>query len=233
MNNINQTLKAINLNGSLITLKVVSDDQAEMDLAYRLWYEVQVGELKYPVTVGVNHDTKQIRITPNGSLVFMAIENGICIGTIRTTWDGIAALEFNYKQFLPDTSQAELTKLMILRAYRHTHLLMHLYLNTFHFHEQNMALQPYENIVFSANSNMVSYYKIIGHKLLSEQIQTHPVIKTECYLMGCSRKHFNDICIDGEKIVNGNFLLKAKWGLRYVWYKKFKLFNHSNTNKQT
>ena len=149
----------------------------------------------------------------------MAIDQGKCVGTTRTTWDKKADLEFDYSKYLPHTSQTELTKLVILSSYRHTHLLMHLYMATFDFHKKNFSVQPYENIVFSATPKMLGYYKVIGHQLFANEVFVHSILKTKSYLMGCSREHFETVCEEFKKIIDGNAFIKAKWGLKYWWYK--------------
>jgi hypothetical protein len=217
MHSINQTLRQITIKGQPITIKVISDDQPEMELAYKLWYQVYIEELGYKLVEGVDHEKKTLSLKPNGSLVFLGLDDSNCLATVRTTHQNIP-LEFDYSQADILRPAIEVTKLIAAKGIRHsTSIASYVMIET---QKKNIELYSNYTIVINSAVKMLPFYYLIGFDKISDKI-IHPTIKNESYLMACSKQKFGEVCSDLEKIANGNQLVKAKWGLKHWWYKNF------------
>jgi len=214
-----ESLRNIVINGKTIEIIAIPDHHPLMEKAFRLWYAVYIQELQYPLTDGVDHTNKTLSLPSNGSIVFMAMDGEECVGTIITTCDQVAPPEFEYHKYLGNERNTELTKLIVAKRLRKTSLLLQIFLSAYAFHEKNFSNYPYDNIVFNTNKKMLNYYRVIGHQLVTNEIVIHPKIKNEGYLMYCTRQHFGKVCNELNQIIAGNHLIKAKWAIKYWWYK--------------
>lgn len=217
-----QSLKQININGNLVDIKAVHDDSPSMKDAYKLWYDVYMDELKYDLHELVDHEQRTLGQTPNGSIVFLAYANTICIGTLVATYEAFSMLEYDYSELLPNKKIAQLSRLITNKKYRKTELTAQILIACSDFNLQTGNHQYCDTIVVNCTQKLLPYYYLFGFRSIANKTITHPYTKNRSYLMQCSYETNESVVQQMRKLVKGNKMMRLKWSIKYWWLKNVK-----------
>ena len=215
------TLSTSIINGISVTINVLSDDHSDMELAYRLWYDVYITELNYPLMAGVDHEQKTLRLPPNGSIVFLAMVNNTCVGTLRATYEQYSKLDFEYHQWLPSQKVGELSKLIANKKFRKTELAAQILIACFNYNKNTGKENLYDIVVINSTPRLLKYYSLFGFSKVSEELVIHPDIRNKGYLLKCSKEKNQLVVMELKQIISGNLWLKTKWTIKYWLSKHF------------
>jgi len=215
-NGVRRHLHSLTIRESIIEIWVFSDEQPEVIKAFYLWQQVCVGEYKYNAQYITDVAIYGARPKAKGGLVFMALLNGECIGTIYTLPEVSGTTKFSFGQYLKGKMPIEVSKFVIAKAYRKSPLKVHLMKQT---QDYNKLIYKDYYIVICSSTTMLSFYLIMYFFKVREQKEHHPEVGP-AYMLACTCNQFDKVCNELLKITQGNFPLKVKWALRYWWYKR-------------
>ncbi len=218
---VNQLLDTVIIKGTPVIIKVISDDQPEMELAYRLWYEVFVEELKRTEYEGICHFEKKLKVEPNGSWMFLALTDGKCIGTQRATLSSQVSPEFNYEQYLGKAIFYELSKFAIQKEFRKTNLSAHLINEPYHYCKSNWLIRKFDYVVMNSRLSMIPFYSVFGFKKLHQNSMLHPILNIPIYLMACDTVQSENNVRTLSNVIRNNPFTKASVAIKYWWYKQW------------
>lgn len=191
---VNQVVLKTKINERQITVKLISDDQPEIDLAFQLWYEISIEEKSYPIDLNISHQEKKLFENQVGALLLIATddETGECIGTERFCFENTNALEFDYQQYNLEKPLGEITKLFVQNKYRKTALtpillILGIQVSTEHYGKYTLVINAFEQ--------MKQRYQELGFsEITTEAPVFHPKIGKQCFLFHCSSDRFLKIC---------------------------------------
>jgi hypothetical protein len=219
-NGVRKHLHSLSVSKSSIEIWVFSDEKPEVTKAFYLWQQVCVDEYKYNAQYITNVANFGALPKAKGGLVFMALLNGECIGTIYTLPEVFGTTKFSFGQYLKDKMPIEVSKFVIAKAYRKSALKVHLMKQT---QDYNKLIYRNYYIVHYSNTLLLPFYHTMYFFKVKEQREHHPEIGP-AYMLACPCNQFDKVCSELLKITQGNFPLKVKWALRYWWYKRVSAF---------
>lgn len=186
---LNQNLCEYDIDGQLITIKVVSDDDPIVKSAARLWYDVYIDEMGFEVAEGVSHSKKVYEPVSNGSLIFIALKDDKVISTLRATYNQLTALEFNYGKY-DKYRLFEISKLITHKEFRQGVVTKIIMIQTQFYCRENFE---YDGIVINSSEKLLNYYRQLRFDKVDEEKIVHPVLKNNSYLMFCSFEKFDKL----------------------------------------
>ncbi len=216
---INSVLHIVTINGTPVTIKVISDDQPEMEKVYKLWYEVYMRDLKYNLKEGVSHQENTATQPPNGSVLYIALTDGICVGSLRTTYQCNSQLECDYASWLPNNKLGELSKLIVNKRFRNTKLSGHLLVACFDYTRSSGNWKLFDLIVMSCPRKLLPYYYLFGFTNITHAPTIHPHTGNQTYYLQCTCETNIRVVNELRQVLKGNKLMEAKWTIKYWWYK--------------
>jgi predicted GNAT family N-acyltransferase len=193
-------LRELVISNREIKLYVLQDNSSLLPPIFRLWYDVYISELNYPVNSFTDAKHRQLKCNSNGSHIFAAFHEEECIGTLRTTHEAIAAPEFEYAQYLKDKPIGEVTKLIIARKFRNTALKGYLMIEA---HRLNLAIFNNYYICINSTERLLDFYQSLGFFPLIDQPLVHPVIGNKSILLAISGDKFSIVCDELELTLLG------------------------------
>lgn len=206
------------INGETVTLRVVSDDRPEMELAYRLWHEVYVAELGMPADAATRA-AGALRLPPNGSLTLLACVGDRCVGTLRMSYRQRSPEEFelSFAHLLPDRACGVLSKLVVSRPFRRTLLSMHLLIACFDYNAASGNDRLYDTILMSCTPALLHYYYLFGFEKVLARPVPHAAFGDHSFIVACSRATNARVVSEMKRVLRHDPLVRLKWAARYQW----------------
>jgi hypothetical protein len=198
---------------------VVSDDRSEMAVAHRLWFDVYVDELGYPLAAGSPRAERAMRLPSTGSLCLLACVGDRCAGTLRMSYRqrSPSEFEFGFAHLLPDRSCGVLSKLVVAREYRRSPLSLHLLAACFDFNASSGHDRLYDAIVMTCTPSMLHFYYLFGFAKLLDETVHHSGFGIDSFVIACDRATNARTVRDIKRVLAGHRWTKLRWAVRYQW----------------
>ncbi len=211
---LTQWLRAVTVRGEALELRIVSDDQPELERAEELWRAVYRDEFRYLASEA------PLDQRSTGALVIVAMAGSECVATLRMAYmqDSPDEFEFEFARLCGTDRVGTLGRLVLHPRFRRTSLALHMLSACHAFNDQSGNSARYEQILMSCRRELLHYYFAFGFALLVE----HPVrhrkfAHDDTFVVRCTRETNARVAGEIDALLRGDWRAKVRWALRYQW----------------